>query len=258
MIAQPLTVPSRLAASLLDPLLAGPDDLRAWNGSDPARRLAVHRNNVLSSLVDALADTFPVAQELVGEEFFRALAASFVRAAPPRTPILACYGAEFPAFVAEFPPAASVPYLADVARLEWLRVQSYHAADAAPVGPAVLERLSSCPGALGDLQLNLHPSVHSFSSSFAAVSVWSAHQGIGDLADIAIHADESALVLRQDLEVVVLPASAATIDFVDAVRRGERLDAALAAATARTADFDLVPLLAALLGRGAVCALELS
>jgi len=258
MSAQCAHVPSRMAASLLDPLLAAPDDLRAWNGSDPRHRLAVHRNNVLSSLIDALADTFPVAQELVGEEFFRALAASFVRAAPPRTPILAHYGAEFPDFVAGFPPAANVPYLVDVARLEWLRVQAYHAADAAPVKQAVLARLATCTEALGGLQLRLHPSVHAFSSPFAAVSIWSAHQGLGDLADIDIHAGECALVLRQDLEVVVLPLAAEAIEFVKAVQCGARLDAAVDAAVARAADFDLVTLLAALLGRGALCALELS
>lgn len=253
-----MSAPGRMAAALLDPRLAAPDELRAWNGSDPTRRLAVHRNNVLSSLVDALADTFPVVQELVGEEFFRALAASFVRAAPPRTPILVHYGAEFADFVAGFPPAASVPYLSDVARLEWLRVQAYHAADTVSVGPAMLESLSACDQALGDLRLTFHPSLRGFSSAFATVSIWAAHQGIGELADIDIHAGECALLLRQGLEVVVLPAAAAAIDFVEAVQRGERLDAALDAAVARAADFDLVVLLAALLDRGAVCALDLS
>jgi len=255
MTAQLMPVPIRMAPSLLDPMLAVPEDLRAWNGSDPARRLAVHRNNVLSSLIDALADTFPVAQELVGEAFFRALCASFVRAKPPRTPVLAQYGAEFPDFVAGFPPAASVPYLADVARLEWMRVWAYHAADAAPVGSAALESLFTCDEALGSMPLTLHPSVCAFSSAFAAVAIWSAHQGIGDLADIDIHASDCALVLRQGLEVVVLPAAAETIAFVESLQRGERLDAAIAAATALAADFDLVALLAALLRRDAVSAL---
>jgi len=255
MTAQLMPVPIRMAASLLDPKLAGPEDLRAWNGSDIERRLAVHRNNVLSSLIDALGDTFPVVQELVGEAFFRALCASFVRAKPPQTPVLAQYGAEFPDFVTGFPPAASVPYLADVARLEWMRVLAYHAADAAPVGPEVLEGLFACDGALGDLRITLHPSVCAFRSTFAAVAIWSAHQGIGELAGIDIHAGDCALVLRQGLEVLVLPTTAEAICFVDSLRRGERLDTAIAAATAHAANFDLVALLAALLRRGAVAAL---
>ena len=62
------------AATLLDPTLPCPPGLTAWNGSDLTRRLAVHRNNVVVSLVDALADTFPVTQQLVGEDFFRTMA----------------------------------------------------------------------------------------------------------------------------------------------------------------------------------------
>ena len=71
---------SAFADALLDPARPCPPGLRTWNGSDPARRLAVYRNNVVSSLIDALADTFPVVQRLVGTEFFRAMAGVF---APP-------------------------------------------------------------------------------------------------------------------------------------------------------------------------------
>ena len=67
------------AAALLYPARPCPPGLHAWNGSDPAARLAVYRNNVVSSLIDALADTFPVVQQLVGEEFFRAMAGVFAR-----------------------------------------------------------------------------------------------------------------------------------------------------------------------------------
>ena len=89
------------SAALFDPARACPPGLFAWNGSDPAARLAVYRNNVIASLVDALADGFPVVQELVGAEFFRAMAAVFVRQTPPRTRVLAQYGdSEFPRFVA--------------------------------------------------------------------------------------------------------------------------------------------------------------
>ena len=87
------------AAALLDPDQPCPPGLRAWNGSDPTARLAVYRNNVVGSLIDALADTFPVAQELVGEAFFRAMAGVFARQAPPRSRILAHYGEGFAEFI---------------------------------------------------------------------------------------------------------------------------------------------------------------
>ena len=120
------------AQALLDPERDCPSGLTTWNGSDPVMRFAVYRNNVMLSLIDALADTFPVTQELVGEEFFRVMAKHFVQAQPPRSRLLAFYGDSFADFVDSFAPAAPVPYLADVARLEMCRVRAYHAADVPP------------------------------------------------------------------------------------------------------------------------------
>ena len=48
----------------------------------------------------------------------RAMAREFVRAHPPSSPLLFLYGQEFPAFMETFEPARSIPYLADVARIE--------------------------------------------------------------------------------------------------------------------------------------------
>ena len=92
----------------------------------------IYRNNVFASLTDALATRFPVCP-LVGDEFFRALAGVFVELSPPRSPVLMFYGDEFATFIDTFPPASSVPYLGDVARLEAGRTHAYHAADGEPL-----------------------------------------------------------------------------------------------------------------------------
>ena len=134
---------ARFATALLDPSLDCPVGLRTWNGSDPLRRLAVHRNNVVGSLIDALADTFAVTQQLVGTDFFRAMAAVFVRQHPPRSRILAHYGDDFAAFIAGFAPVAALPYLADMARLEFARVQACHAAEAEPIAEAAWAKAST-------------------------------------------------------------------------------------------------------------------
>jgi hypothetical protein len=73
------------AASLLDRARPAPRGISAWNGSDPAVRFDVFRNNVIVSLVGALADTFPVTRELVGDDVFYAMSRCFVAAEPPRS-----------------------------------------------------------------------------------------------------------------------------------------------------------------------------
>jgi hypothetical protein len=171
-----------IADALLAPEFTCPPGLRTWNGSDPGVRFAVYRNNVVVSLIDALADTYPVVRQLVGEEFFRAMARVYALAHPPTSPVMAHYGEGFAEFIAGFPPAAALPYLADMARLETLYVQVYHAADDAPAMRV------------------LH-------SRYAVASLWAAHQAEdidAALARVDPYLAESALVLRVNLDVLVM------------------------------------------------------
>lgn len=244
------------AAALLDPGHACPPGLRAWNGSDAARRFAVHRNNVVASLVDALADTFPVVQELVGREFFRAMAANFVRTQPPRSPLLARHGECFPAFIEAFAPARGLPYLADVARLEWARLAALHAADAAPLDADAARTALARADRVEDLQLPCHPSLRLLDARHAAVSLWAAHQGQGELADIDPLVPEAGLVVRPQFEVSVVPCDRGTVRFAAALQGGERFGAA-AAIGAEAPGFDLTVSLSLLLAHAALRALAI-
>jgi len=239
------------ADSLLRPEAPCPAGLKTWNGSDPAKRFAVYRNNVVVSLVDALADSFPVVQALVGEDFFRAMAAEFARGTPPRSPVLAWYGDGFADFVEYFPPAAGLPYLADVARLEWLRVEAWHAADAEPLPLAEMAARLADEAALPALRLALHPSLRLLRSAHPVVSLWAAHQaedvsaalGAVDFADA-----EAALVVRDGLDVDILRIEAGAAEFVDKLLRG----AALGEAAQASGPFDLPATLGLLLRSGAI------
>jgi len=246
------------AAALLAPNLPCPAGLRAWNDSDPTARLAVYRNNVVSSLIDAVADTFPVTQELVGEAFFRAMASVFVRQHPPRSRVLAHYGAGFAAFVDGFDPARSVPYLADVARLERAREFAYHAADADPLTAETLGVVMSSGEDLSALQLICHPSTSVVVSAYAIVSLWAAHQGDGDLSSLDPALPESALVVRPGLDVLVLRLPPGAARFVIALQAGAGLAEAAALAAGAAADFDLPNALALLMGHGALITAQFS
>jgi hypothetical protein len=244
------------SAALLDPLRPCPEGLKAWNGSDPGKRFAVYRNNVTSSLIDALADTFPVLQALVGEEFFRAMARLFVQTAPPDSPILAHYGAGLADFVAGFAPAQSLPYLADMARLEYARVQAYHAADAQAVSQPALAAAMAVPERIAQLQLQLHPSLQLLRSDWAVLSLWSEHQGGPAVDRRELAAPEDMLVLRSGLEVAVLLLAPGVADFALALQRDLALGEAAGCAAQAHPGFDLGASLALLLRLGAITALH--
>lgn len=124
-------------------------------------RFDIYRNNVFASLGAALAKTFPVVETMLGGEYFSALALAFARQSLPKSRILAEYGADFPDFIAQFPPLTDYPYLADVARLEWSRIEAFRAADDEPnrgtvVGDALLNRRVKL-GASARLLASPHP-----------------------------------------------------------------------------------------------------
>lgn len=247
---------SSFAAALLDPDLPAPVGLTAWNGSDPAQRFRVYRNNVIVSLIDALADSFEVTQELVGEQFFRAMARLYAYAHPPQSRLMAFYGAGFPDFIESFPPAAGLPYLADVARLEYRRIVAYHAADVPGVSAEAVAAALADETALPSLAVTLHPSLSVLTSNSAVVSLWAAHQGILDLSTVAPDTSEIALILRHGLDVEVQQISGAVGVFLCELQAEASLGRAAAEAMAIEADFDLVSILGLLLQKSAITALN--
>ena len=246
------------ARALLDARLDPPVGLRAWNGSDPAKRFDVYRNNVTVSLTRALASGFPVTRELVGVEFFDAMSREYVVLEPPASPVLVEYGDGFADFIANFPAAGGLPYLADVARLERMRVQSHHAQDEPSLAPEALQTLMADPQALSKLHVQLHPACHVLRSPFAIVSLWAAHQHDDEadreaaLAVLDTGRAEDALVRRplHAVSVMSLPPGAARL--LLGLANGQSLGEAATACLA-TPGFVLEAGLAVLLLPGVAC-----
>lgn len=227
-----------------------PCGVTAHNAAVPARRFAVYRNNVVAGLGKTLESRFPVVEKIVGEEFFAAMAGVFVRERPPRSPLLAVYGDDFPAFIAAFEPTRDLLYLADVARLEAARTRSYHAADATPIGAehfATLDRQ-----AVGAIRVDMHPSTGIVRSAYPIVTIWAMNSGEQELAPITNWRGEDALVCRPYLEVEVRTLPPGGAAFLLALAAGSPLGKAAEAAFADDQNFDLTGNLAGFIGSGLV------
>jgi hypothetical protein len=162
--------------ALMDPEAPVPTGVVDPFGQPAPKRFSVYRNNVAASLTRALEAAFPTVRKLVGEAFFGAMAVVFLRAHPPRSPMLMLYGEAFPAWLEGFPPVAHLGYLPDVARLDQAMRESYHAADSAPLPEAELHRLLGQDIAV--LRLRLAPSLRLVRSRWPVQSIWAAnHEG---------------------------------------------------------------------------------
>jgi len=244
------TTQSRFAEALLDRAKPMPEGLTSWTGAEPTKRYGVYRNNVATGLARALAARFPTTEKIVGEEFFTAMARDFVLSHPPSSPVLLHYGEEFAGFVADFAPAKSLPYLADIARLENAHIRAYHAGDAAPIEPTALSRISS--DRMGGLTFVFHPSASIVRSAYPIVTIWSMNSGEQPLAPITAWEAEDALITRPELSVLTRKIEPGSALFLLALVRGATLSEAFESALAQDQAFDLGRNLADLLRSGAV------
>lgn len=219
--------------ALIHPNMQSPTDVMVWNGSDPLVRFAVYRNNVMASLIDALADNYPLLQAQVGEDFFRAMAAEFVRQSPPSSPILAYYGENLASWIAAFPPLADWPWLADLASLEFSFIISLHAADSQPDKEINTDAFDpQTAGLILDTSLNV------VCSSYAIYKIWNAHKTDIPLSGIDPCQAESVMLFRQDNYVVVRAISSGQAQFIIALLTGATLMASVEAGQQYENEFD--------------------
>jgi hypothetical protein len=209
------------------------------DGVFPAQRqFQIYRHNTFANLTDALATDYPVVRRLVGAEFFDYAADAFIRAHPPHSGNLHDFGSKFAGWLAQFPPAQTLPYLPDMARLEWARQEAYHAGDAAPL---TIDALSAVPAErYGDVIFTLHPSVRRVTSEFPILRIWQANQSIA--CDETVHLSEGphcVLVARRDLVIKMESLEPGDETLLEAFANGWTLSLSSDAASARHADFDL-------------------
>jgi hypothetical protein len=221
-----------------EPETALPAGLRARHVT-AARGLQAYRANAGAAAERALASAYPVLRALVGEASFAGLARAYWRARPPMRGDLAWLGAGLPGFVADDPQLADVPWLADVARLEWLLARAEGAADApgsAAGRLASLQVLSEHDPR--ELHVALAPGAAVMRSAWPVASVWRAHRpdaapGAFDEARalVAARTGEIAFVCRPEWAARVDVVDEASARFLQSLVDGHSLAAALARAT---------------------------
>ena len=204
-----------------------------------ARRLEIYRHNVFSNLRGALADIYPVVQGIVGEAFFRHAADQFIRANPSCSGDLNQFGQAWTEFLASYPHAQELPYLPDVARLEWAWHESFHAAEQ----PAFdLAQLAAVPAEQhGQLRFQLHSSVRLISSAFPLYRIWEVNQPEykGTLEVDWSTDGDWLLVQRQGVDVAIRQLEEAPCRFLGALAMGADFEQAAEQALDANPSFDL-------------------
>ncbi|MDR3413641.1 MAG: DNA-binding domain-containing protein [Formivibrio sp.] len=212
--------------------------------------LSAYRNNVRENRVTSLASSYPTVCALVGNEFFEATARVYCERNPSASANLHEDGEPFPAFLASFPPVSDLPYLPDVARLDWALHRSHYAPDVAAL-PG--EALASLPLAdFANATPVLHPAMTLVQSwEWPIGSILDYHHG-GPLPG-GSKGGEAVWVWRDHWQCVTPAEAACLLRWLG----GQRIEEGLLAASDVDAEFDSAPLLTQLLGNGLITDIRL-
>ena|SRR6056297_3509376 len=234
--------------ALLDSARPVPSGLHDGQNRPAGARFSVYRNNVATSLIEALQVSFPAVTKLIGPENFKNIAGLFWRQHPPASPMIMTYGAEFSGFLANFAPLRHLGYLPDVARLEQALRESYHAADSTPVDPVALSGLPD--NELSTARITLAPTVRMVRSSWPVYAIWSytLENGPPKPPDVA----QDVLITRPfyDPKCHVLTAGGGA--FISALTAGKNMGQAYDIAINISSAFDLSEVLTLLLDTASI------
>ncbi len=217
---------------------------------------AVYRNTVLKGCIDALHANFPAVARLVGDEWFRAAAAVYARRELPTTPTLLTYGQAFADFLARFEPAAELPYLPAVARVDRFWSEAHVAADDDALDPADLARLALED--MGRVTLRLQAAARwAWCEEHPIYTLWSRNRDLAADFDADFEwRGEGVLLARPQGAVTHQLLSRAGVAFLSACAAGLSIERAVAAALEDNATTDLAALINQFLQAGAFAALQ--
>lgn len=218
---------------------------------------AVYRNTVMKACIDALQANYPVVTRLVGEEWFRAAAAIFVRESLPTMPMLLNYGANFSEFLAQFEPAAELPYLPGVALLDRYWTESHIATSENSVDAADIQKIA--PVNFFHSRLNPHASARwAWFENSPVYSIWA-----GNRSDSVFEGDvdwrpEGALLTRQHDAVTWQPIGRDGCAFLDVCAGGGTLAEAIQTALEINPEADIGKLIAHFVEVGAFSQIDIN
>lgn len=198
--------------------------LDSSQADENTERLAIYKNNTLHSLSESVVDLYPSIEHAVGRDFLIATAKEYLKVSPPHSAALLNFALDFPDFLATFEHTKNYAYFPDLARIDMLRHQAYHAADEIPL---TVDHIQQIPlEELAQSQIQLPKSCYLLTSKFKAYSLW---ESIRAQSDNEIHIDgtESTLIYRENLHVKTTQISQEAYYFLNKIKDGHTLGESL-------------------------------
>ncbi len=184
-------------------------------------RLNIYKNNTRLNLIDTLKNIYPVTLQLVGEEFFKTMARHYIKQAPMEGGNRNAYGAGFSAFISSFKDAGSLPYLSDMAKLEYAYFKIGLAEEQEPL---TQEGLQACLEHSGDIKIALNEHVCLVEIDFNVNDLWDLHQfDNADYSSFELSFDPFSMLILRDASYMtwMKVLDVGTADFLENIQCGK-------------------------------------
>lgn len=189
---------------------------------DASERVAVYVNGYPARLHESLAEAYPAVEHVVGPGLFGALVHRYARFAPLSSYNLNDAGGLFPDFLSRDPSTERLPFLPDLARLEWSVTRAFHSAAEPPLDTTALAGWSMETWARGVLRFQ--PAVAVVRSAWPIVDVWRHRETAPEEIDIDLRdRPQQALVSRRGLGVRCEEIGALEAEILSQLLQGRRL-----------------------------------
>ena len=196
--------------------------LNPQRGTAGQERLAVYAGGYVERTRQALADIYEAVAHVVGSRRFAELAQTYARRYPSHEYNLSLRGRHLAEFLIGHPLSHRLPFLPDLARLEWLIAQAFHAFDEPPLEPLRVAGLSL--DQWEQRRIAFQPSVGCLASPWPVRDLWDARtRPVSEISIDVVNRPQRVLIFRKDLRVMCELMEEGPFRMLAALRRGATL-----------------------------------
>ncbi len=183
-------------------------------------RLDIYANAYRYRLIEALEETFPAVNTLLGDEAFFKLGLGYVDAHPSQHFSIRYFGQHLSYFLASDKSYREQPVLSEMAHFEWLLREAFDAAGDQRLTLEILQQIA--PENWPALQFSFHPSVYRIDLSYNVPQLWQAIEHQQEPIDIVAQEYPQAwFIWRRELKTYYRSMDVDEAWAMDAMLKGE-------------------------------------
>ena len=174
--------------------------LNRQGGASGEERLRVYVDGYLARLHESLTEVYEAVRFIVGQRAFGELSRAYASTHPSQEYNLSLAGRRLPEFLRDYPLTKRLPFLPDLAELEWRVCLAFHAEQ---FPAADLTRLFGVPEEVWPfLRLSFQPATAVVMSAWPILDLWNARKQPRESIDIQLEGRaQNVLIFREGLAV---------------------------------------------------------